>query len=141
MLTLHWLLARLQVAVIELPAVTSDEKSIADERDSKSHSNRLATLTARFDSIGIDRYRKILFPLDDQSDPLDGSLADDLTGIYRDLASGLAYARDGKYSDAIWERRFSYFSHWGYHLAGAQAVLRQYLDQSAAPWFGPPHTE
>jgi hypothetical protein len=140
MLALHWLLARLQIAVIELPAVTSNEKSIiAAEHDSRSHPNLLATLAARFEVIDLDRYRTILFLLDDQSEPLDGSLADDLTDIYRDVESGLAYAREGKYPEAVWEWRFLYFSHWGYHLAGAQACLRQYLDQNAASWFEPPH--
>jgi hypothetical protein len=138
MLTLHWLLGRLQVAVLELPTVTSEEQSTAVVQNSKSRGSRFAALTERLERIGLTSYRKVLFPLDDKGELSEGSLADDLADIYSDVESGLAYAREGKYLEAIWEWRFLYFSHWGYHLAGAQACLRQYLDQNAASWFEPP---
>jgi len=100
---LHWLLGWLQVAVIELPAVTSEKQSAAVAQSSKSHVSRFATLTERFGRIGLGRYHNVLFPPDDRSGPTETSLADDLADIYRDLESGLTCACEGKYLDAIWE--------------------------------------
>lgn len=138
MLALHWLLARLQVALIELPAVVAEDLSTALEVKSSSGGDRFISLTNQLKVIGLNRYRKVLFPLDDDGELLEGSLADDLTDIYRDLNSGLAHASDLNFTEAVWEWRFGYFEHWGYHLADAQTALRQYLQQNAAPWFDPP---
>jgi hypothetical protein len=139
-LALHWILARLQVSVIELPAVVPEEHSSAVTLGFDEHYGRFTTLTNRFEGIGLNSYRTSLFPLDDKGELIVGSLADYMADIYHDLEKGLAYARDSCYSDAVWEWRFGYFSHWGYHLADAQTALRQYLDQQAAPWFEPPRS-
>ena len=139
LLALHWMLARLQAAVIELPAVTSEDIAVELARKPTARHDRFASLINRFEAINLNSYRTILFPLNEDCEPVTGLIADDMADIYHDLESGLLCARDGKYRDAVWEWRFGYFSHWGYHLANAQAALRQYLDQFAAPWFDPPH--
>jgi hypothetical protein len=49
-------------------------------------------------------------------EPLHGSLADDIADIYRDLKDG---SGENEVRDKVWEWRFSFYSHWGKHAAGA----------------------
>jgi hypothetical protein len=62
----------------------------------------------------------------DPTDPMAGSLADDLSGIYRDLQRGLAIWSLGTPKarrDAIWEWRFTFEIHWGRHVLVALRAL------------------
>jgi hypothetical protein len=58
-------------------------------------------------------------------EPVAGSLSDDLTDIYLDVNDGLSLlAAGGPEVDAVWEWRFSFWSHWGVHAADAIRVIQ-----------------
>ena len=52
-----------------------------------------------------------------------GDLADDLADIHRDLTCGLSLYRDGHTTEAEWEWRHSFQSHWGRHASSALRAL------------------
>jgi hypothetical protein len=54
-----------------------------------------------------------------------GSVADDLSDIYRDLRDGLRAADDetAQPNDVFWAWRFDFESHWAAHAAGALRAL------------------
>jgi Domain of unknown function (DUF5063) len=57
-------------------------------------------------------------------EPAARSLSDDLAGIYLDVNDGLSLlTAGGPEIDAIWEWRFSFWSHWGAHAADAIRVI------------------
>jgi hypothetical protein len=59
-------------------------------------------------------------------DAIHGSISDDLADIWRDVKMGLLAFDSGKpkcIKDAVWHWRFSFGSHWGYHVAGAIRAL------------------
>lgn len=76
-------------------------------------------------SIGIDFYWELFdsLSLPELPEPVAGSLVDDLVDIYRDLRVGLQLADTGSLTDAAWEWRFSFRSHWGRHATSAIRVL------------------
>ena len=62
----------------------------------------------------------------DPTDPVAGSLADDLASIYQDLQRGLAIwsLRTPKARrDAVWEWRLNFEIHWGHHVLDALRAL------------------
>ena len=64
----------------------------------------------------------------DDPELLTGSLADDLTGVYLDLKSGLDQLRSGVPNrDVIWEWRFTFWSHWGEHAVNALRIIHARL--------------
>jgi hypothetical protein len=54
-----------------------------------------------------------------------GRLKDDLGDIYRDLRRGLHIARSGAMTDAIWQWRFDFRTHWGNDATDAIRVLHR----------------
>jgi hypothetical protein len=59
-----------------------------------------------------------------EQEPVAGSLSDDLADIYLDVNEGLnLLAAGGSEVDAVWEWRFSFWSHWGIHAADAIRVI------------------
>jgi hypothetical protein len=59
-----------------------------------------------------------------EQEPVAGSLSDDLADIYLDVNEGLSLlAAGGSETDAVWEWRFSFWSHWGIHAADAIRVI------------------
>ena len=62
--------------------------------------------------------------------PINGSLADDLAGIYCDLRPGLDAwgASDAATRTAIvWDWRITYESHWGHHVIDAMRAIHALL--------------
>lgn len=56
--------------------------------------------------------------------PVAGSLADDLTDVWRDMSQGLRALEAGSaWKDVAWEWRFGLDTHWGKHAAEALRVL------------------
>lgn len=72
-----------------------------------------------------DLYWEVFDPRD-LSDPVAGSLLDDLADIYRDLRRGLHILSTGSPDDAMWEWRFSFDTHWGNHATDAIRVLHRW---------------
>jgi hypothetical protein len=73
-----------------------------------------------------DLYFAVFDPLE-LSEPMTGSLADDLSDIYGDLAPALRAFEVGRYADAIWAWRFSLQGHAGTHLVSALRAIHQIL--------------
>jgi hypothetical protein len=78
-------------------------------------------LTEKFEKW--DKYWEIFDPTQ-QEEPVSGSLADDLTDIFRDLQKGLAISERGaSVSEVLWEWRFSFKFHWGRHAMDALRAI------------------
>ena len=82
-----------------------------------------------------ERLRAVLGPADeffeiwdsDRTDPrsvVEGSLADALADVYRDLRYGLALDAADAEADAIFEWTQTFWSHWGRHAADGVRVLQ-----------------
>lgn len=74
-----------------------------------------------------DFHWEIFDPYDDKDhEPVCGWLADDFADIYRDIKTGLVAFEKGTpkaISEAVWQWRFSFWSHWGEHATGAIHAL------------------
>ncbi|MBZ5693856.1 MAG: DUF5063 domain-containing protein [Acidobacteriia bacterium] len=64
-----------------------------------------------------------------ETEAIQGSLADDIAGIYRDLNDGLARGReDGAIlAEVIWEWRTAFYTHWGHHAIDALRTIHSLL--------------
>lgn len=94
---------------VELEDVTSDEwKKVLD----------------RFSNLPVNGYHLVFDPTEVQDgETVYAQLADDLADIYRDLKYGLKLFDAGYLSDAVWEWKFHFENHWGWHLLGAQRLI------------------
>ena len=81
-------------------------------------------VSSRFKNFPLNGFRYI-------SDPLDLSLREheetfiitDFTDIYFDLKGTLVLYEKEFVEEAVWDWRFSFYSHWGYHvLSGLNAL-------------------
>lgn len=72
---------------------------------------------------GATLYWTVFNPLKDE-EAITGSLADDVADVYRDLLKGvLLIDRYAANSEAIWEWRFGFHSHWGDHAISALRAI------------------
>lgn len=62
-----------------------------------------------------DGYWEVFNPYH-QEEPIQGSLTDDISGIYQDLQSGIYLYEQKNFQDAIWTWKFGFEIHWGAHL-------------------------
>ena len=91
---------------------------------------RLSTVRQRAAAIPLQHYGEIFSPLLVPPDPpVVGDLADDLAGIYRDIALGQQLYDAGRCDDAIWQWASGFQTHWGQHAASAIRALHCYLSQ------------
>lgn len=73
-----------------------------------------------------DIYWEVFDPYDhENTEPVAGSLADDVLDVYRDIRRGLAMWDDSQKQDAIWEWRFHFDVHWGDHAIDALRALHR----------------
>jgi hypothetical protein len=78
----------------------------------------------------FDLYRFAFDPYDpSDSDPVVGSLADDVADICRDLKDGLLAFNANEVDDAVWQWTFSFEAHWGLHAASALLAMRALNDR------------
>jgi hypothetical protein len=110
------LLCELCAAAVRLP---SAEPSDRPDVDRGPH----PTDIIRFEP---NHYRECFNPFELEAEPVIGSLLDDLGDIYVDLRQGLDTLDRGtpeQASDAVWNWKFSFESHWGEHATGAIRAL------------------
>ena len=88
---------------------------------------RVRSLLGRYDS-----YWEVFDPYVDES-PVVGSLADDLAGIYMDLATPLAAFDAGRTADAVWEWSFNLRGHCGDHLVDAMRAIHRAVNDHMPP--------
>ena len=124
---LHIILAHLQAAAAQLPVVAPDDSHEQDVENHEESESRKVQAAMR-SGLPFSEYCFVFNPLDESDrEAIVTTIQDDLGDVYRDLARGLALFDAGRHSDAIWEWRFSYFSHWGRHAVHAQAAIWQFL--------------
>ena len=90
----------------DLEPTTADPLDDPEGLDSECQDVAAAAAT-----LGVDLYWEVFDPRE-LSEPVAGSLSDDLADIYRDLRRGLA-AAERDIEEAVWDWRFSYETHWG----------------------------
>jgi hypothetical protein len=76
-----------------------------------------------------DLYWEVFDPTE-RDEAIEGSLADDVADIYRDLKEGVTLAEKGAASpdQLIWDWRFGFYSHWGRHATAALKTIHCLLD-------------
>lgn len=70
-----------------------------------------------------DTYFMVLDPQGDSPEIGCSTISMDLSEIREDLLSGLTLYDDGHITDALWQWRFDFRSHWSYHAANAINAL------------------
>ena len=89
---------------------------------------RIASHAAR---LPLDMYGEVYNPLVvPPEEPLVGSLADDITDVYREVEDGLRLFRAGRREEAIFQWTMSLQIHWGEHATGAIRALHCWLAQN-----------
>lgn len=119
-------------AAIRLPCADSSE----DDGENKLDLGSPAASPARMsDSAWSRLYQSLKEKLGDadlywtvfdsvkDNQAINGSLADDIADIYRDLKSGLALKEKISSQNAIWEWRVGFDSHWGDHAMSALKTI------------------
>jgi hypothetical protein len=119
MQTARKLLAELH-AVISLPDLETGDNIELEDITTKEWKS----VATRFSSLPVDGYWLVFDPIKEQeNDTVYTTVADDLADIYRDTKYGLRLFDAGHVAEAIWEWKFHYKIHWGWHLLGAQRVI------------------
>lgn len=121
----------LYAAGLELPDSSSAELASANDVERLSDDEGLRALEA-CKRLPFDTYSEIYNPtIVPPEEPVVGSLSDDLTDIYRDVAAGLRAYEKGERAAAVWEWRFGLHSHWGAHATNAIRALHWWLVENA----------
>jgi hypothetical protein len=116
LLDLARLLAELNRAALDLP-------DAFDEGDVTA-ANAVQPLPPGTWAAPLHSYWDVFNPLTlNPEEPVANSLEDDVRDIYMDLKKGLAQYDRGHPIAAAWDWRFSFWSHWGGHLVGAQRAI------------------
>jgi hypothetical protein len=90
----------------------------------------LDRVISRAKNLPLQVYWEIFNPITDSpEEPVAGSLVDDLSDIYRDVARGLVLFESGERAEALWQWGFNFRTHWGEHATGALRALHAYLAQ------------
>jgi hypothetical protein len=122
-LTVHRLLAELQLHAAGLPNVDGD----AEYSEVDGEKDNWKVIRDRLHSLPIHGYWKVFDVFVENENPVFCIIPDDLADIYSDLKDGLHFWLDGNKKEAVWRWRFSYYTHWGRHLTGAQTALHEFL--------------
>ena len=119
MQTARLLLAELH-AVIFLPEFETDD----DVKLEDVTAEEWKTVVARFVNLPVDGYWLVFDPIESQeNETVYAPLADDLADIYQNIKYGLRLFDAGHIAEAIWEWKFHFKIHWGWHLLEAQKVV------------------
>lgn len=127
---------RLYLLALKLPEVVPEREELLESVEHDSW-NKVRENVAR--RLSRDFYWAVFEPMElEQPEAVGGSLTDDLADVWRDLKPGLAllYGGDTRLvSEAVWQWRFSFETHWGQHAVSAIAALHalcygQFADSS-----------
>ncbi len=117
----------------------SDDESQEEEARKAQARERLRLSEAQWGELyeflkvklgDLNLYWEVWDPTED-NEAIQGSLADDLADIYRDLKEGLnlGEARQAAPEDNIWHWRLGYYSHWGKHAVDALRTIHFLLEE------------
>lgn len=83
----------------------------------------------RFSSLPFNYYNTFFSPAKMMDkEPCVGDLADDFSDIYRDLKQGLDLYGKEHVTEALWEWKQGFRTHWGRHAASAIHALHCYFE-------------
>ncbi|MBP6003642.1 MAG: DUF5063 domain-containing protein [Pyrinomonadaceae bacterium] len=117
------LLADLHAAVVRL-----EDLECGDVMEDEVSTEYWKLVRERFINLPFDGYWDIFDPLDlEPEPPVFNLLSDDLADIYGDVKEGLLLYEKGFVVEAVWQWRFTFSTHWGHHLTGAQRAVHCYL--------------
>jgi hypothetical protein len=118
-------LAKLYAHATDLPVVDGPDPFPKDTGTSpEAHWAMFLDLSDYLDDRNC--YWEVYDPTDrtpGAQEPLGGSLADDLAGIYDDLVVGEEMWRRGLFEEAVWLWRFYFWAHWGAHAVDALRAI------------------
>ena len=122
--TLFAIVHLLSYRALYLPDITSSDAF--DKPFSHASWKRLYdNLRAHFGRHNV--YWQVFDPYDHEHvEAINGTLADDLSGIYGDIQPGLrawANASAAERRSIVWQWRFQYAFHWGHHATSAMRAL------------------
>jgi len=131
---LAFVLPALYRAAVQLPRVAATTAALPDSAR-LTHEQWTAILRRLETVFGVDDGYWTVVPFgEEKRDPLVGSLADDLADIYRDVRTGADLYEAGDLQDEIiWEWRFSFWSHWGWHAVDALRIVHARLAEMGGP--------
>ena len=115
-------LSELYCSALYLPAVEPDTTTVDDTPFPTDERKALERLVA--EKIGpMDAYWQV-FDSTENTDPVQESLAGDISEIYFDLKQDLHLEEKAiSKADLLWELRESFRQHWGRHLLNALAAI------------------
>lgn len=116
------LLANLYVAIVKVKTNgCGEEIDTTDVTDEE-----WGTVFKRFSSFPFQYYSVSFSPANTKDKPVMGDLADDFSDIYRDIKNGLWLYNKGHQTEAIWDWKNSFKTHWGRHAVSALHALHCY---------------
>lgn len=93
------------------------------EPDTKNASSDISPMAfAKFGKLDV--YWEVYNPYE-REDPVAGSLTDDICSVRDDLRRGCHAYEVGFKNDALWQWRFDFRSHWGFHAVDAIRAINQ----------------
>jgi hypothetical protein len=115
----HLVLPRLYAVALLLPSAG------AESPDCEAPSKHAALWSSLRKQLGeLDAYREIFDPYEPaDGPPVVGSLADDISDIYAEIAGALQCWDAGNRDGAVWTWRNGFQYHWGRHLTSALRAL------------------
>jgi Domain of unknown function (DUF5063) len=128
----------LYLAALDLPPEWSDELADAPDAEGISRDERWAIYHGIAARLPFDNYACVFEPfILPPEEPVVGSIADDVAGIYDDVVGGLIEYEAGRMAKAVWEWGFQLRSHWGRHATDAIYALHTWLTENAWDQFHP----
>ena len=123
MQTAQKLLAELHFFVLALP----DNEFGDDVELEDVTTEQWKAVRDKFANLPVDGYWTVFDPSQvEENETVFALLSDDLADIYRDIKYGLVLFDAGHISEASWECKFNFNTHWGRHLLNAQKVSYSY---------------
>jgi hypothetical protein len=116
-------LLEIYTGALSLPTAEPDETDV--DYVQFAEETRTALYTAIRETIGTREYYWTIFDSSLREGPVEGSLADDIAGVYFDLREWLQAASDDV-SDVslLWDLELAFRSHWGHHAISALKAIR-----------------
>ena len=127
-------LSALYGAALELPDIGGDVESLPDTWPREKYWDAFQRIGR---ALGNSDFDSTVVPFgEDQRDfkELGVFLADDLGDIYVGVKQGLDLLSEGyEESGIVWDWRFGFWSHWGYHAVDALRILHLRIAEDGGP--------
>lgn len=115
------LLSEMLNTALLLPII--DAESVDEDTERLTH-DEWTTIHKKISSLPFQYYYEIFDPHDfEDKEPVTGDLHDDLADIYRDIKPGVILYQKGFISDAAFEWKLSFGTHWGEHILSAMRAI------------------